>query len=50
MIILFEVISLGGLILTRCYLLPRLHFLDGVNDAVSGTIQSIGVSMASPWD
>jgi len=43
MIIFFEVVSLGGLMLIRRYVAPRLHFHDGVNDAVSGTVQSIGV-------
>ncbi len=43
MVLLFEVLSLGGLFLARRYVLPRLHFHDGVNDAVSGTVQSIGV-------
>jgi len=43
MIILLETISLGGLFLSRRYVLPHLHFHDGVNDAVSGTVQSIGV-------
>jgi len=32
--------------LVRRYLLPRLHFHDGVNDAVSGTVQAIGVFYA----
>ena len=39
----FEVASLGGLYLARRFILPRLHFHDGVNDAISGTIQAIGV-------
>jgi hypothetical protein len=43
MIIIFEVFSLGGLALVRRYVLPRIQFHDGVNDAVSGTVQSIGV-------
>lgn len=43
MVIVIETISLVGLILTRRYLLPRLHFHDGVNDAISGTVQAIGV-------
>lgn len=38
-----EVIALGGLVLVRRRVLPRLHFHDGVNDAVSGTVQAIGV-------
>ena len=43
MIVGIEVIALGGLVLVRRKLLPRLHFHDGVNDAVSGTVQAIGV-------
>lgn len=35
--------SLFGLFVVRRYVLPRLHFHDGVNDAVSGTVQAIGV-------
>lgn len=42
-VILFEVVSIGGLLLTRRYVLPHLRFHDGVNDAVGGTIQAIGV-------
>ena len=32
-----------GLFLTRRFLVPRFHFSEGVNDAVSGTVQAIGV-------
>jgi len=42
-IIFIEVLSLGGLFLTRRFLLRRFHFGDGVNDAISGTVQAIGV-------
>jgi hypothetical protein len=42
-VVFFEVASLGGLYLTRRFILPRLHYHDGVNDAVSGTISAIGV-------
>jgi len=38
-----EFIALGGLYLARRYLLPRLKFHDGYNDAVGGTVQAIGV-------
>ena len=38
-----EVISLAGLFLTRRYVTPRLHYSEGFNDAVSGTVQAIGV-------
>ena len=43
MVIVIETLSLIGLLLTRRYILPRFHFHDGVNDAISGTVQSIGV-------
>lgn len=36
-------VSLIGLALARRFLLPRLRFHDGVNDAVSGAVQAIGV-------
>ena len=43
LICVIELFSLGGLLLTRRFILPRIHFHEGVNDAVSGTVQSIGV-------
>ncbi|MBX7105024.1 MAG: DUF4239 domain-containing protein [Gemmataceae bacterium] len=43
LIFVFEFVALVGLYFARRYLLPRLRYHDGVNDAVSGTIQSIGV-------
>ena len=43
MIVGIEAIALAGLVLVRRKVLPRLHFHDGVNDAVSGTVQAIGV-------
>ena len=43
MVIGIEAIALAGLVLVRRRVLPRLHFHDGVNDAVSGTVQAIGV-------
>jgi len=43
LIVLIEIISFIGLILARRFLVPRLHYHDGVNDAVSGTVQAIGV-------
>src|SRR5215216_7373306 len=43
MVLFVETISLGGLYLTRRFVTPRLHYSDGVNDAVSGTVQAIGV-------
>jgi len=38
-----EAIALGGLVLVRRHLIPRIHYHDGANDAVSGTVQAIGV-------
>ncbi|MFN8496380.1 MAG: hypothetical protein U0641_00875 [Anaerolineae bacterium] len=46
LLIFFEVASLGGLWLTRRYILPHLKMVDGNNDAVSGTVQAIGVFYA----
>lgn len=43
MVVFIETLSLIGLFLTRRFVLPRLRFHDGVNDAVSGTVQAIGV-------
>jgi Protein of unknown function (DUF4239) len=38
-----EIAALIGLVLVRRFLIPRLHYDDGANDAVSGTVQAIGV-------
>jgi len=38
-----ETVSLIGLVLVRRRVIPRLHYHDGANDAVSGTVQAIGV-------
>src|SRR5215210_3164432 len=43
MVVTVEAVSLIGLHLARRYVLPRLRFHDGVNDAISGTVQAIGV-------
>ncbi|HEV7473209.1 MAG TPA: DUF4239 domain-containing protein [Pyrinomonadaceae bacterium] len=43
MVAAIEAISLFGLYLARRFLLPHLRFHDGVNDAISGTVQAIGV-------
>ena len=43
MIVAIEALSLIGLFLARKFLLPRLHYGEGVNDAISGTVQAIGV-------
>jgi hypothetical protein len=41
--VVIETVSMIGLFLTRRLILPRLHYHDGSNDAVSGTVQAIGV-------
>lgn len=43
MVIFIESVALIGLVLVRRFLIPRLHYHDGANDAVSGTVQAIGV-------
>ena len=43
MVAFIESVSLVGLMLVRRLLIPRLHYHDGANDAVSGTVQAIGV-------
>jgi Protein of unknown function (DUF4239) len=43
MVLFIETISLVGLFLARRFVVPRLHYSEGVNDAVSGTVQAIGV-------
>jgi Protein of unknown function (DUF4239) len=43
MVIFVESLALIGLMLVRRFLIPRLHYHDGANDAVSGTVQAIGV-------
>ena len=43
LVFFIEAISLAGLILARRFVLPRLRYDDGANDAVSGTVQAIGV-------
>lgn len=43
MVIFIELFALIGLVLVRRFLIPRLHYHDGANDAVSGTVQAIGV-------
>ncbi len=42
-VVFIEIIAMIGLVLTRKFLIPRLHYHDGANDAVSGTVQAIGV-------
>lgn len=43
MVAIIEGISLAGLFLARRFVLPRLQYHDGINDAVGGTVQAIGV-------
>src|SRR5215510_1834685 len=43
LIVFVETISIFGLLVTRKFIMPRLHYHDGANDAVSGTVQAIGV-------
>lgn len=43
MVAFIEFAALIGLVLVRRHLIPRLHYDDGANDAVSGTVQAIGV-------
>lgn len=43
MVIFIEILAMIGLVLVRRYLIPRLHYHEGANDAVSGTVQAIGV-------
>jgi len=38
-----EFLSIVGLLLARRYVVPRFHYSEGINDAVSGTVQAIGV-------
>jgi hypothetical protein len=43
LVVVIETVSMIGLFLTRWLILPRLQYHDGANDAVSGTVQAIGV-------
>jgi len=38
-----EAVSLFGLFLARRFLIHRFHSSEGINDAISGTVQAIGV-------
>jgi hypothetical protein len=38
-----ELVSLLGLFAVRRFLIPKFHYGEGINDAVSGTVQAIGV-------
>lgn len=43
LVVIIETISMIGLLLVRRLVIPRLHYHDGANEAVSGTVQAIGV-------
>jgi len=43
MLVFIETVSLFGLFLARRFVIPRLRYSEGVNDAISGTVQAIGV-------
>jgi hypothetical protein len=43
MVFFIETASLVGLVLARRFVVPRLRYNEEVNDAVSGTVQAIGV-------
>src|SRR5687768_2173290 len=38
-----ELVSLLGLFAARRFLIPRFHYGEGINDAVSGIVQAVGV-------
>jgi hypothetical protein len=43
MISAIELVAIAGLVITRWLVVPRLHFHEGVNEGISGTVQAIGV-------
>jgi len=43
MVVFIESLAMVGLVLVSRFVIPRLHYHDGANDAVSGTVQAIGV-------
>lgn len=43
MVVFIEAISLIGLLTVRHFLIPRLRYHEGTHEAVSGTVQAIGV-------
>jgi hypothetical protein len=43
LVVIIEIVSMIGLFLVRRLVIPRLHYHDGANEAVSGTVQAIGV-------
>jgi len=43
LLLIIETVSVIGLFITRRFILPHFRYAEGVNDAVSGTVQAIGV-------
>jgi Protein of unknown function (DUF4239) len=43
LVVFIETVAMVGLFVVRRLIMPRLHYHDGANDAVSGTVQAIGV-------
>lgn len=43
LVVIIETVSMIGLFVTRRLIIPHLHYHEGANDAVSGTVQAIGV-------
>jgi hypothetical protein len=43
MVVFIETVSLVGLLLARRFVVPRLRYVGDINEAVSGTVQAIGV-------
>ena len=43
MVVFVETLALGGLFLARRFVVRRLHYNEGDSEAVSGTVQAIGV-------
>jgi len=43
LVLMIETVSMIGLFVSRRLIIPRLRYHDGSNDAVSGTVQAIGV-------
>src|SRR6476469_9700424 len=48
LVLAVDIISLVGLVIARRFILPSLHYHEGINDAVSGTVQAIGVFYGIP--
>lgn len=43
MVVFIECVALCGLLLVRHFLIPKLRYHEGTHEAVSGTVQAIGV-------